>query len=88
VGTHNRELAEPVLMERPPAGGAEVFGANMMIGMCRPLNSPNNKVAVVADKICGAALSFPEPDVNACRRLCPNDFLLYLFVVSFIIYSF
>lgn len=36
MGTHNKELAEPVLMDRPPVDGAEVFGANIMIGMYLP----------------------------------------------------
>lgn len=53
--THKRELAELVLMERPPADGAEVFGANMAIGMFKyhALQRNNNLLSCRRDKICG-----------------------------------
>lgn len=48
--TYKRELAEFVLMVRPPVDGAEVLGANMTIGECSntaaPLRNNNLRGAV------------------------------------------
>jgi hypothetical protein len=56
--THKRELAEFVLIERPPVDGAEVFGANILtIGMFKyhALKRNNNLLSCRRDKICGVA---------------------------------
>lgn len=73
-------------MERPPVDGAEVFGANMAIGMFKyhALRETTTFLSCrrAADKICGVAERvFPPPEITNVGRSSVTKMMRRLSVV-------